>query len=98
MSRLDCQGLGALLLILVLTYNALTYIHFPFISSKKPERDLKEHLSTFDNVPLFMKDLPADGTEDTTAIDALQSLTFDGTPDGEFSETRGKAKIYVGSS
>lgn len=55
----------------------------PLHSSRKPERDLKEHLSTLENVPLFMKDLPLGDSEDTTAIDALQSLTFDGTPDGE---------------
>ncbi|UZJ51075.1 hypothetical protein CBS101457_000395 [Exobasidium rhododendri] len=49
--------------------------------SPKPERDLKSHLDMLDNIPLFMKDLPVNGSEDTTAIDALQSLTFDGTPD-----------------
>lgn len=30
-----------------------------------------------------MKSLPDADENDTTAIDALQSLTFDGTPDGE---------------
>lgn len=38
-------------------------------------------------MPLFMKDLPkeADGADESTnftALDALQSLTFDGTPNG----------------
>lgn len=43
-----------------------------------------EKLKDFDNVPLFMRSLPfgADDTADTTAIEALQSLVHEGTPDG----------------
>jgi hypothetical protein len=40
-----------------------------------------ETLASFDSVPLFMKSLPQDDT-DNEALDALQSLVFDGTPDG----------------
>ena len=38
-----------------------------------------------DRVPLFMRDLPADSAEDgmqNTAIEALQSLAYDGSPEG----------------
>ncbi|KAI0719481.1 40S ribosomal protein S7 [Cerioporus squamosus] len=41
---------------------------------------LDDRLAAFDNVPLFMKSLPEDGTEDV-AISALQSLAYEGTPD-----------------
>jgi hypothetical protein len=43
-----------------------------------------EKLKEFDSVPLFMRSLPseADDVVDTTAIDAIQSLVHDGTPDG----------------
>ncbi len=42
---------------------------------------LEEKLAAFDNVPLFMKALPEDGSEDV-AILALQALAHEGTPDG----------------
>ena len=42
---------------------------------------IDEKLAEFDNVPLFMKSLPDDGTDDA-ALSALQSLVYDGTPDG----------------
>jgi small subunit ribosomal protein S7e len=42
---------------------------------------IDETLASFDSVPLFMKSLPQDDT-DNDAIVALQSLAFDGTPDG----------------
>ena len=40
-------------------------------------------LKALDNTPLFMRSLP-DGDEnvDDTALSALQSLAYDGTPDG----------------
>lgn len=41
-----------------------------------PERSIEDH---FADVPLFMRDL---GDEPTAAIEALQSLAHDGTPDG----------------
>lgn len=40
-----------------------------------------ETLASFDSVPLFMKSWPDEPTEDT-ALAALQSLVFEGTPDG----------------
>lgn len=50
----------------------------------KPAKDVDHLMKTFDSVPLFMTSLPEDGDEgDRTALEALQSLTFDGTPDGE---------------
>ena len=42
---------------------------------------IDEKLAAFDNIPLFMKSLPEDGTDDV-AISALQSLAYEGTPDG----------------
>lgn len=49
------------------------------------KRDFNAHLSSLDNTPLFMKELPSEGQENgedsTGVLDALQSLTFDGTPD-----------------
>ncbi|KAI0650668.1 40S ribosomal protein S7 [Trametes meyenii] len=41
---------------------------------------LAEKMAAFDSVPLFMKSLPEDPTEDV-AISALQSLAYEGTPD-----------------
>lgn len=38
-------------------------------------------LAAFDAVPLFMKSLPQEGTDDI-ALDALQSLVYEGSPDG----------------
>ena len=38
-------------------------------------------LSGFDEVPLFMKTLPGDETENV-ALSALQDLAYEGTPDG----------------
>ncbi|KAL0949168.1 hypothetical protein HGRIS_014947 [Hohenbuehelia grisea] len=40
---------------------------------------LQEKLAAFDNVPLFMKSLPEDG--DDVALQALQELVYEGTPD-----------------
>jgi hypothetical protein len=42
---------------------------------------IDEALASLDSVPLFMKSLPQDDTENE-AVSALQSLAFDGTPDG----------------
>ena len=41
----------------------------------------EEILAGFDNIPLFMKSLPDEATEDSS-ITALQSLLYEGTPDG----------------
>ncbi|KAJ3569356.1 hypothetical protein NP233_g5103 [Leucocoprinus birnbaumii] len=45
-----------------------------------PERDSADFLAGFDDVPLFMKSLPDEDTENT-ALSALQSLAYEGTPD-----------------
>lgn len=59
------------------------------------QKDLAAHLSTLDAVPLFMKQLPQEGKEqDTTVIDALQSLTFDGTPDEVASNFKKQGNEY----
>ena len=43
--------------------------------------DFEEKLAAFDSVPIFMRSLPEDPTDDV-ALSALQSLVHDGTPDG----------------
>ncbi|KAG9317184.1 40S ribosomal protein S7 [Chiua virens] len=47
------------------------------------EVDLDESLASLESLPLFMKSLPSDseGTDDV-ALQALQSLAYDGSPDG----------------
>lgn len=80
MGRASCPDQGGSLMPWTNTNDAKAQ---PISSSRKPQKDFESHLSSLDNVPLFMKDLPTDGSEDTLAIDALQSLTFDGTPDGQ---------------
>lgn len=42
---------------------------------------LDEKLEAFDSVPLFMKTLPSEDTDDAM-IAALQDLAHEGTPDG----------------
>ena len=42
---------------------------------------IEDALASFDSVPLFMKSLPQEDTDDTV-LSALQSLVHDGTPDG----------------
>ena len=42
---------------------------------------LEGKLQEFDSVPLFMRSLPEDETNEV-AISALQSLAHEGTPDG----------------
>lgn len=42
---------------------------------------LQEKLTAFDSVPLFMKTLPGEDTEDAV-LAALQDLAHEGTPDG----------------
>lgn len=55
----------------------------------KPRRqgNLDETLRSFDEVPLFMRNLPS--AENNTAIEALQSLAYEGHPDGSSSSLRG---------
>jgi hypothetical protein len=43
--------------------------------------NVSETLASFDSVPLFMKSLPEETAEDS-ALAALQSLVYDGSPDG----------------
>jgi len=49
--------------------------------SPKPRPTEDEALAAFDSVPLFMKSLPDDDQADPT-LAALQSLIYEGTPDG----------------
>ncbi|KAF8897182.1 40S ribosomal protein S7 [Infundibulicybe gibba] len=44
------------------------------------DQTIQEKLSAFDSVPLFMKTLPTEDTDDAI-ISALQNLAYDGTPD-----------------
>lgn len=47
------------------------------------EISVEEKLAAFDDAPLFMKSLPDDAL-DNPVVSALQSLAYEGTPDGEF--------------
>lgn len=48
---------------------------------KLPSKDIEEKLTAFDNVPLFMRSLPSEDADDAV-VAALQSLAYEGTPDG----------------
>ena len=50
----------------------------PLQNEKSPE----EKLAELESLPLFMKSLPEDASEDPV-ISALQSLVHEGTPDGK---------------
>jgi hypothetical protein len=45
------------------------------------ESSFEEKIAALQNTPLFMKSLPSEESNDPV-IQALQSLAFDGTPDG----------------
>lgn len=45
------------------------------------EEEVNDKLAAFDSMPLFMKTLPTDDTDDV-ALAALQDLVHEGTPDG----------------
>lgn len=65
--------------------------------AEKAQRSLDSHLSTLDSTPLFMTQLPSDNEgqkEDSTILDALQSLTFDGTPDEVASNFKRQGNEY----
>lgn len=52
----------------------------PSVPQPQPA-SFEEKLKAFDSVPLFMKSLPDNDTDDMM-LSALQSLVHDGTPDG----------------
>ena len=45
------------------------------------DEDVAKKLAEFDSIPLFMKSLPSEETDDV-ALSALQNLVYEGTPDG----------------
>ena len=47
--------------------------------AEKDRSKEEEALAAFDSIPLFMKSLP---DEDNPAVSALQSLIYEGPPDG----------------
>lgn len=59
-------------------------------------RDLESTLKSWDSVPLFMKDLGSGSSEaaNDTALEALQSLAFDGSPDEVASNFKSQANDY----
>ncbi|CBQ73501.1 related to CNS1-cyclophilin seven suppressor [Sporisorium reilianum SRZ2] len=65
---------------------------FTYAQTDAP-RDLESTLKSWDSVPLFMKDLPSDDTADP-ALEALQSLAFDGTPDEVAQNFKQQANDY----
>lgn len=54
---------------------------------------VKDAMAAFDSVPLFMKSLPEDSADDVT-MNALQSLVFEGTPDGEYTDRNSFTLTY----
>lgn len=48
---------------------------------RQNEKSAEEKLAELESLPLFMKDLPDDPSDDPV-ISALQSLAHEGTPDG----------------
>ncbi|CAO1614140.1 unnamed protein product [Parajaminaea phylloscopi] len=66
----------------------------------KSGKTVDEALKSFDNVPLFMKDLPAagedgDGAEGSNAtMDALRSLAFSGTPNEQAANFKNHGNDY----
>ncbi|PWN48076.1 hypothetical protein IE53DRAFT_381635 [Violaceomyces palustris] len=73
-----------------------------------PTKDLVSVLKSLDSIPLFMKDLPAEdsnqangggqddagGSSSAVALEALQSLAFDGTPDEVASNFKSQGNDY----
>lgn len=51
------------------------------IGPQPAQVDLEETLASLESLPLFMKSLPSEGSDDV-ALQALQSLIYDGTADG----------------
>lgn len=72
---------------------------FTYAQPDDKPRNLEETLASWDSVPLFMKDLPSSSTstENDTALEALQSLAFDGTPDQVASNFKSQANDYFRS-
>jgi hypothetical protein len=46
--------------------------------------DVTSKLKEMDSVPLFMKSLPDDPDQPNDAVEALQALVHEGTPNGGF--------------
>ncbi len=68
---------------------------FTYAQPSDQPRDVDSTLKSWDSVPLFMKDLPTDADADTqTALDALQSLAFDGSPDEVAANFKQQANDY----
>lgn len=49
--------------------------------------ELQEKLEAFDSIPLFMKSLPDEDPADNASLAALQSLVYEGTPDGQWNSS-----------
>lgn len=62
------------------------------------ERNLENTLKSWESVPLFMKGMPTEGDGETdesqAAIEAIQSLAFDGTPDEVAASFKAQANDY----
>ena len=53
----------------------------PVPKPRSTKDEVNEALATFESIPLFMKSLPEDHIQNPT-LSALQSLIYEGTPDG----------------
>jgi small subunit ribosomal protein S7e len=53
----------------------------PYGPREVTKEEIDSKLKAFDDIPLFMKSLPEEESENAT-IAALQDLLYEGTPDG----------------
>lgn len=74
---------------------------FTYAQPTDKPRNLEETLASWDSVPLFMKDLPTSSSSDEPtsdlALEALQSLAFDGAPDEIAANFKSQANDYFKS-
>ncbi|KAJ9479549.1 Hsp70/Hsp90 co-chaperone CNS1 [Pseudozyma hubeiensis] len=63
-------------------------------SASSAPRDLDATLKSWDSVPLFMKDLPNSSDSTDVALEALQSLAFDGSPNEVAAQFKTQANDY----
>nr|CDI53932.1 related to CNS1-cyclophilin seven suppressor [Melanopsichium pennsylvanicum 4] len=77
-------------------------VDFTYAQPTDKPRNLDDTLKSWDSVPLFMKQLPTESsrTDDEStqvALDALESLTFDGTSDEVALNFKSQANEYFKS-
>lgn len=66
------------------TLDAIIDAHAAAGPSRKPQKDVTydQFQAMLDSTPLFMRETPTTGQDDTGVLDALKTLVFDGEGDG----------------